>query len=91
MSIPPPSCSGESHQSEDWDAIHERICEVVMVLRGPLPHDSTQEERLHTKQQQMHRKASFITRMQLLVDLRISSYHIIYHNNLVLKSNNIST
>jgi len=50
------SHSGEDHQREDWLAIHQKICPIVSVLRSPLPHASSQEEREHHRHQQTLRK-----------------------------------
>ena len=51
-----PSHSDEDHQREDWLAIHQKICGIVSVLRSPLPHASSQEEREHYRHQQTLRK-----------------------------------
>lgn len=51
---------GEAHQREDWEAIHERICPLVTVLRAPLPHASSEEERKHHKYQEGLRKKHII-------------------------------
>ena len=54
-------CSCEGHQSEDWRAIHEKICGVLSVLHGPQPHTGTGEERSHHQHQQTLRKVFFHT------------------------------
>ena len=50
------TCSGEDHQRDDWLAIHKKICPIVTVLRSPLPHATSQEEREYRKHQQTLRK-----------------------------------
>lgn len=51
---------GESHQLEDWKAIHEKICEIVSALHGPQIVASSAEERSHYHQQQILRKRHIV-------------------------------
>ena len=51
-------CSGPEHQQEDWLAIHEKICEIITLVRSPQGHANTEEERQQRQRQQLHRKVS---------------------------------
>lgn len=52
--------SGNSHQQEDWSAIHEKICGLVNAIHNTNSHASTNEERLHYEHQQTLRKKYII-------------------------------
>lgn len=52
--------SGLEHQKVDWVGIHEKICQLLLPLRTPLPFASSEEERQHRQNQQLMRQASYI-------------------------------
>jgi len=51
--------SGGDHQRVDWVGIHEKICQLLIPLRTPMPFFSSEEERAHRKQQLIMRQVSF--------------------------------
>lgn len=52
-------CSTE-HQKADWLGIHEKICQLLIALRTPIPFLGSEEERQHRKQQQIVRQKQMI-------------------------------
>ena len=39
------------HQKADWLGIHEKICQLLIPLRTPVPFLSSEEERVHREEQ----------------------------------------
>jgi len=52
-------CAAE-HQRADWQGIHEKICQLLIPLRTPIPFLGSEEERQHRKQQQTLRQMQMI-------------------------------
>ena len=52
--------SGPEHQKTDWLGIHEKICQLLIPLRTPIPFLGSEEERQHRKQQQIVRQVFII-------------------------------
>lgn len=48
--------SSTEHQKADWLGIHEKICQLLIALRTPIPFLGSEEERQHRKQQQIVRQ-----------------------------------
>ena len=48
--------SSAEHQKADWLGIHEKICQLLIPLRTPVPFLGSEEERQHRKQQQVVRQ-----------------------------------
>jgi len=48
--------SSAEHQKADWLGIHEKICQLLVPLRTPIPFLGSEEERQHRKQQQIVRQ-----------------------------------
>jgi len=42
----------------DFVGIHEKICQLLIPLRTPLPFDSSEEQRQHSKQQLIMRQVA---------------------------------
>lgn len=53
--------SGPEHQKADWLGIHERICQLLMALRSPIPFLGSEEERQKRKHKQTFRKVNEIS------------------------------
>lgn len=52
---------GTEHQLIDWSGIHEKVCQLLIPLRTPIPFTSgSEEERQHRKQQQIIRQKQMI-------------------------------
>ncbi|KAK3743403.1 hypothetical protein QZH41_011526 [Actinostola sp. cb2023] len=51
---------GPEHQKADWLGIHEKICQLLMALRSPIPFLSSEEDRQKRKQLQITRKKHMI-------------------------------
>eukprot|EP00112_Aurelia_sp_Birch-Aquarium-sp1_P024374 Seg768.15 transcript_id=Seg768.15/GoldUCD/mRNA.D3Y31 product="Zinc finger MYND domain-containing protein 12" protein_id=Seg768.15/GoldUCD/D3Y31 len=52
---------GAEHQNIDWVGIHEKICQLLIPLRTPIPFTSgSEEERKHRKDQQNIRQKQMI-------------------------------
>ncbi|XP_048580934.1 zinc finger MYND domain-containing protein 12 [Nematostella vectensis] len=51
---------GPEHQRADWLGIHEKICQLLMALRSPIPFLGSEDERQHRKQQQIIRQKQMI-------------------------------
>ena len=62
--------SGPEHQKTDWLGIHEKICQLLIPLRTPIPFLGSEEERQHRKQQQIVRQV-FIIFVMVLNSLKI--------------------
>ena len=65
MSLATSYCSsGAEHQNIDWVGIHEKICQLLIPLRTPIPFTSgSEEERRHRKEQQRLRQVSRVKRL----------------------------
>jgi len=50
--------SGPEHQKADWLGIHEKICQLLMALRAPIPFLNSEDARQKRKQLQITRKVS---------------------------------
>ena len=48
--------SSVEHQKADWLGIHQKICQLLIPLRTPVPFLGSEEERQHRKQQQVVRQ-----------------------------------
>ena len=48
--------SASEHQKADWLGIHQKICQLLIPLRTPIPFLGSEEERQHRKQQQIVRQ-----------------------------------
>ena len=48
--------SSTEHQKADWLGIHEKICQLLIPLRTPIPFLGSEEDRQHRKQQQIVRQ-----------------------------------
>ena len=51
--------SGREHQQVDFVGIHEKICQLLIPLRTPVPIASSEEQRQHGKQQQIMRQVLY--------------------------------
>lgn len=52
---------GTEHQLIDWSGIHEKVCQLLVPLRTPVPFTSgSEEERQHRKNQQISRQKQMI-------------------------------
>ncbi|XP_072887909.1 zinc finger MYND domain-containing protein 12 isoform X2 [Hemitrygon akajei] len=51
-----------THQAADWNGIHEKICQLLIPVRMPLPFFSSKKERDHSKEQ-------LVQRQKYLIDL----------------------
>ncbi|XP_065061370.1 zinc finger MYND domain-containing protein 12-like [Rhopilema esculentum] len=52
---------GAEHQNIDWIGIHEKVCQLLIPLRTPIPFASgSEEERKHRKEQQKVRQKQMI-------------------------------
>jgi len=51
---------GQEHQKADWLGIHEKICQLLIPLRTPVPFLSSEEERQHREQQLLLRQRQMI-------------------------------
>ncbi|XP_072101260.1 zinc finger MYND domain-containing protein 12 isoform X1 [Mobula birostris] len=51
-----------THQAADWNGIHEKICQLLIPVRMPLPFFSSKKEREHSKEQ-------LVQRQKYLIDL----------------------
>eukprot|EP00794_Sanderia_malayensis_P015206 gene15206-16777_t len=52
---------GAEHQNIDWIGIHEKICQLLIPLRTPIPFTSgSEEERIHRRNQQNSRQKQMI-------------------------------
>lgn len=51
---------GPEHQKTDWLGIHEKICQLLIPLRTPIPFLGSEEERQHRKKQQIVRQKQMI-------------------------------
>lgn len=51
---------GIEHQKADWLGIHEKICQLLIPLRTPVPFMSSDEERVHRQQQLLQRQMQMI-------------------------------
>ena len=52
--------SASEHQKADWLGIHQKICQLLIPLRTPIPFLGSEEERHHRKQQQIVRQVQCI-------------------------------
>ncbi|XP_006887624.1 PREDICTED: zinc finger MYND domain-containing protein 12-like [Elephantulus edwardii] len=52
--------SGVVHQRADWASIHEKICQLLIPLRTPMPFYNSEEERQHGRQQLQQRQKYLI-------------------------------
>ena len=52
--------SGVEHQKADWIGIHEKICQLLVPLRTPVPFVSSDEERIHREQQMIIRQVNYV-------------------------------
>ena len=78
--------SGPEHQKTDWLGIHEKICQLLIPLRTPIPFLGSEEERQHRKQQQIVRQVFIIfvivwNRKALKKKLRIQSTKLLKYLN----------
>ncbi|XP_069775037.1 zinc finger MYND domain-containing protein 12 isoform X2 [Narcine bancroftii] len=48
------------HQEADWNGIHEKICQLLIPVRTPLPFLSSSKEREHCKEQLVQRQKHLI-------------------------------
>ena len=48
--------SGPEHQRADWIGIHEKICQLLIPLRSPIPFLGSEDDRQHRKLQQILRQ-----------------------------------
>lgn len=74
--------SGPEHQKTDWLGIHEKICQLLIPLRTPIPFLGSEEERQHRKQQQIVRQVFIIfvivlNRKVLKKKIKNSKYKIV--------------
>lgn len=74
--------SGPEHQKTDWLGIHEKICQLLIPLRTPIPFLGSEEERQHRKQQQIVRQVFIIfvivlNRKVLKKNIKNSKYKIV--------------
>ena len=74
--------SGPEHQKTDWLGIHEKICQLSIPLRTPIPFLGSEEERQHRKQQQIVRQVFIIfvivlNRKVLKKKIKNSKYKIV--------------
>ncbi|XP_006886665.1 PREDICTED: zinc finger MYND domain-containing protein 12 [Elephantulus edwardii] len=51
---------GVVHQRADWASIHEKICQLLIPLRTPMPFYNSEEERQHGRQQLQQRQKYLI-------------------------------
>ncbi|XP_013404320.1 zinc finger MYND domain-containing protein 12 [Lingula anatina] len=51
---------GVEHQKADWLGIHEKICQLLIPLRTPIPFLASDEERQHRKDQLLQRQRHMI-------------------------------
>ncbi|KAM6217006.1 zinc finger MYND domain-containing protein 12 [Rhynchocyon petersi] len=51
---------GVVHQKSDWASIHEKICQLLIPLRTPMPFYNSEEERQHGRQQLQQRQKHLI-------------------------------
>jgi len=51
---------GQEHQKADWLGIHEKICQLLIPLRTPVPFLSSDEERQHREHQLLLRQRQMI-------------------------------
>jgi len=51
--------SGREHQEVDFVGIHEKICQLLIPLRTPMPFASSEQQRQHDKEQQIMRQVSY--------------------------------
>ncbi|XP_051895461.1 zinc finger MYND domain-containing protein 12 [Pristis pectinata] len=49
-----------THQAADWNGIHEKICQLLIPVRTPLPFLSSTKEREHSKEQLVQRQKHLI-------------------------------
>ncbi|XP_063799013.1 zinc finger MYND domain-containing protein 12 [Pseudophryne corroboree] len=50
----------KDHQRADWDSIHEKICQLLIPVRAPVPFLNSAEERTHSMEQLLLRKKHII-------------------------------
>ena len=65
-------CSGVEHQKADWLGIHEKICQLLIPLRTPVPFHSSEEERVHRAEQLRMRQVCVQVVIKLLHLLSLS-------------------
>ncbi|KAM9299037.1 zinc finger MYND domain-containing protein 12 [Gastrophryne carolinensis] len=51
---------GAEHQRADWSSVHEKICQLLIPVRMPLPFLASAEERAHCTEQLLQRKKHLI-------------------------------
>ena len=51
--------SSPEHQKADWLGIHEKICQLLIPLRTPMPMLGSEEDRQHRKNQQLIRQVDY--------------------------------
>lgn len=76
--------SSTEHQKADWLGIHEKICQLLIPLRTPIPFLGSEEERQHRKQQQIVRQ------VQALYLLKGSQCHmnlIVFYSDVIFRWN----
>ena len=59
--------SSAEHQKADWLGIHEKICQLLIPLRTPVPFLGSEEERQHRKQQQVVRQVQLHRQEKILL------------------------
>ena len=52
--------SSPEHQKTDWLGIHEKICQLLIPLRTPVPILGSEEDRQHRKSQQVIRQVDLL-------------------------------
>ncbi|KAM6241107.1 zinc finger MYND domain-containing protein 12 isoform 1-T1 [Porphyrio hochstetteri] len=52
------------HQKADWVGIHEKICQLLIPIRTPLPSHLSEKERKHGTEQLVKRQVRLLTKVQ---------------------------